>query len=105
MSTSSRLALVRASVRPVLVAALAALLAFTGLTVSVPSAMAETVSPRPATTWVVDAVDDAFGNRWESRDTGTSEVTVQVGDTVEWRFEWGTAAQEHDLTSVDTASG
>jgi hypothetical protein len=34
-------------------------------------------------TWVVDAVDDAQGSRWASGDSGTSQVTVRVGDTVE----------------------
>ena len=55
-------------------------------------------------TWVVDAVDDMYGNRWESVDTGTSEVTIEVGDTVEWQFDIGTAAIEHDLTSLDTGA-
>ncbi|WP_299054196.1 PKD domain-containing protein [uncultured Nocardioides sp.] len=59
-----------------------------------------------ATTWVVDAVDDQFGNRWltqgaaDDRDAATT--TIAVGDTVEWRFD--RAAQEHDLTSRDSAS-
>jgi PKD repeat protein len=52
-------------------------------------------------TWVVDAVDDADGNRFVSRETGTSELTVEVGDTVEWRFDTPLAAQAHDLTSLD----
>ncbi len=55
-------------------------------------------------TWVVDAVDDAWGSRWVSADTGTSEVTIEVGDTVEWQFDVGTAAIEHDLTSQNTSS-
>jgi PKD repeat protein len=50
-------------------------------------------------TWVVDAVDDAFGARWLSADTGTSLVTINVGDTVEWQFDQ--AATDHDLTSTD----
>ncbi len=49
-------------------------------------------------TWVVDAVDDTAGNRWESVDTGLSLVTIAVGDTVEWQFD--RAAQGHDLTSL-----
>ena len=53
-------------------------------------------------TWLVDAIDDFRGNRWESVDTRTSEVTIQAGDTVEWRFDF--AAQEHDLTSQDTGT-
>lgn len=48
-------------------------------------------------TWIVDAVDNATGNYWVSRDTGTSEVTVQVGDTVEWQF--GQATMAHDVSS------
>jgi PKD repeat protein len=55
-----------------------------------------------ARTWVVDAIDDFRGNRWESVDNRTSEVTIQTGDTVEWRFDF--AAQEHDLTSQDTGT-
>jgi PKD repeat protein len=53
-------------------------------------------------TWVVDAVDDGEGNRWESVDTGTSEVVITVGDTVEWQFD--RAAMAHDLVSEDTRS-
>ncbi|HSU01715.1 MAG TPA: PKD domain-containing protein, partial [Nocardioides sp.] len=52
-------------------------------------------------TWVVDAVDDASGNRWESVDTGTSVVTIAVGDTVEWHFD--RATQGHDLISLAPA--
>ena len=48
-------------------------------------------------TWVVDAIDDTSSNRWESVDTGTSTLTVAVGDTVEWQFD--RATQGHDLTS------
>ena len=47
---------------------------------------------------MVDAVDDATGNRWESVDTGTSVVTIRVGDTVEWQFD--RATQGHDLVSL-----
>lgn len=54
-------------------------------------------------TWVVDAVDDLHGSRWLAADTGTTEVTVQVGDTVEWQFDQ--AVVDHDLTSQDTRSG
>jgi PKD repeat protein len=49
---------------------------------------------------VVDAVDDEHGNRWVSADTGTSTVTVEVGDTVEWQFD--SAVIDHDLTSDDS---
>ncbi len=57
-----------------------------------------TASAQEGRTWVVDAVDDAASNRWESVDTGTSVVTIAVGDTVEWQFD--RATQGHDLTSV-----
>ena len=40
-------------------------------------------------TWVVDAVD-AGGSRWVSADNGTSEITVEVGDTVRWEFDQAT---------------
>jgi PKD repeat protein len=53
-------------------------------------------------TWVIDAVDDEAGNRWESVDTRTSTVTIAVGDTVEWQFD--RAGQGHDLTSKDYRS-
>ena len=33
-------------------------------------------------TWVVDAVDDTASNRWESVDTGTSVVTIAVGEHI-----------------------
>jgi PKD repeat protein len=49
-------------------------------------------------TWVVDAVDEPTSNRWDAVDTGTSVVTVAVGDTVEWQFD--RATQGHDLTSL-----
>lgn len=52
--------------------------------------------------WIVDAVDDGQGNRWESVDTGSSEVTISVGDTVEWQFD--RAATAHDLVSENTRS-
>ncbi|WP_211349328.1 PKD domain-containing protein [Nocardioides litoris] len=54
-------------------------------------------------TWIVDAVDETnpVSNKWVSEDTGTSEVTIQVGDTVEWQFD--RATMSHDLTSVDKA--
>ncbi|TYL49691.1 PKD domain-containing protein [Nocardioides sp. BGMRC 2183] len=55
-------------------------------------------------TWVVNAVDDEDGNRWESVDTDSSTVTIEVGDTVEWQFVWGIAGQAHDLTSQDTST-
>lgn len=40
-------------------------------------------------TWVVDAVD-AGGSRFVSADNGTSEITVEVGDTVRWEFDQAT---------------
>ena len=70
----------------------------------VPPAAASVAPTSAARTWVVDAVDDAYGNRWVSADTGTSTVTVAPGDTVEWQFDVGTAAIEHDLTSEDTGA-
>lgn len=54
-----------------------------------------------ARTWVVDAVDTATSNQWVSADTGTSTVTVAVGDTVEWQFD--RATMSHDLISLDAA--
>ncbi|WP_209020779.1 PKD domain-containing protein [Nocardioides sp. 1609] len=53
-------------------------------------------------TWVVDAVDSATNNQWVSADNGTSEVTIKVGDTVEWQFDRATMA--HDLTSQNTGA-
>ncbi|WP_205473684.1 PKD domain-containing protein, partial [Nocardioides sp. SYSU D00038] len=53
-------------------------------------------------TWVVDAIDDSLGSRWESVDTGTQVVTIEVGDTVEWQFD--RAEINHDLTSQDTST-
>ena len=49
-------------------------------------------------TWVVDAIDDVSSNRWESVDTGTTVVTINVGDTVEWQFDRATMG--HDLVSL-----
>ncbi|GAA1515013.1 PKD domain-containing protein [Nocardioides humi] len=60
----------------------------------------QAAEPAPRT-WVVDAVDDEAGNRWEA-ETGGNVITIRPGDTVEWRFE--RAGQEHDLTSEDTRS-
>ncbi|MBC2932519.1 PKD domain-containing protein [Nocardioides sp. zg-1228] len=96
----------RRALRAAVTTAVTAVLVLSGLV----AAGALPGSPAPAAgqaarTWVVDAVDDADGNSWRSRDTGTSRVTIAVGDTVEWRFEWPTARQEHDLTSVDTPAG
>ena len=56
---------------------------------------------RGSRTWVVDAVDDTSGNRWESVDTGTTVVTIAVGDTVEWQFDRATMG--HDLISLAPA--
>ena len=90
-------------VRVVLIAVLAAGLVLAGSGSALTATDGE--SPNAGRTWIVDAIDDAYGNRFESRDTGSSEVTIEVGDTVEWRFEWPTAVQEHDLTSADTPTG
>ncbi|MBM7513499.1 PKD repeat protein [Nocardioides cavernae] len=57
--------------------------------------------PAEGRTWVVDAVDSATNNQWVSEDNGTSTVTVEVGDTVEWQFDRATMG--HDLTSLDSA--
>lgn len=85
------------TVGAVLASALLALgaLAATAATAAPPAPDADT-----GLTWVVDAIDDGQGNRWESVDTGTSELTVTVGDTVEWQFDQ--AAIDHDLVSEDT---
>ncbi len=40
-------------------------------------------------TYVVDAVDNG-GSRFVSADNGTSEITVEVGDTVRWEFDQAT---------------
>ncbi|WP_246856052.1 PKD domain-containing protein [Nocardioides xinjiangensis] len=58
--------------------------------------------PAETRTWVVDAVDEARGNYWRSADTGTSTVTVEVGDTVEWQFDQATMG--HDLTSLNSGT-
>ena len=52
--------------------------------------------------FVVDAVDSARDNQWVAEQTGTSTVTIEVGDTVEWQFD--RAVMGHDVTSRDTAS-
>ena len=57
--------------------------------------------PAEGRTWVVDAVDSATDNQWVSADNGTSTVTIEVGDTVEWQFDQATMG--HDLTSLDSA--
>ncbi len=57
--------------------------------------------PAEGRTWVVDAVDSATNNQWVSADNGTSTVTIEVGDTVEWQFDRATMG--HDLTSLDSA--
>ena len=57
--------------------------------------------PAEGRTWVVDAVDSATNNQWVSADNGTSTVTIEVGDTVEWQFDQATMG--HDLTSLDSA--
>ncbi|MBA2955012.1 PKD domain-containing protein [Nocardioides sp. MAH-18] len=59
-------------------------------------------APDGGRTWVVDAVDDLYGARWVAADTGSSEVTIEAGDTVEWQFDQ--AVVDHDLTSQDSGS-
>ena len=79
-----------------------AVLAVLLLVASVLSGALATSSPTAAAaegrTWVVDAVDDVSSNRWESVDTGTTLVTIAVGDTVEWQFDRATMG--HDLISL-----
>jgi PKD repeat protein len=58
--------------------------------------------PAQGEVFVVDAVDSATDNQWVAESTGTSTVTVQVGDTVEWQFDRATMG--HDLTSLDNES-
>ncbi|MFB9315716.1 PKD domain-containing protein [Nocardioides plantarum] len=70
-------------------------------TASAGATVATAVIPAQARTWVVDAVDSATNNLWVSADTGTSTVTVSVGDTVEWQFDQATMS--HDLTSIDSS--
>lgn len=72
-----------------LVAALAGLVAASVL----PTGARAQTAPK---TYVVDAVD-AGGSRWVSADNGTSEITVEVGDTVRWEFDQATMG--HDVTS------
>ncbi|MDR7252210.1 PKD repeat protein [Nocardioides sp. BE266] len=65
-------------------------------------ASSPTAAATEGRTWVVDAVDSTSSNTWESVDTGTSVVTIAVGDTVEWQFD--RANQGHDLTSLAPSS-
>ena len=91
---------VRPRLRPRLRAGLAAVLLASMVSVGAVAATstAAPAAAEPARTWVVDAVDDASSNRWESVDTGTTVVTIRVGDTVEWQFD--RATQGHDLVSL-----
>ena len=72
-----------------LVAALAGLVAASVL----PTGAGAQTAPK---TYVVDAVDSG-GSRWVSADNGTSEITVEVGDTVRWEFDQ--AMMGHNVTS------
>lgn len=91
---------------PAWVGLLAAMLALIGLHVvvgtagaaEIPAGVAVAAEPQ---TWVVDAVDDAMGNRWVAQATGGSDLTIVAGDTVLWQAVVGTAGQGHDLTSTD----
>jgi PKD repeat protein len=86
---------VRPALRGVVATALLASLVSVGAVAATSTAAPVAEAPR---TWVVDAVDDATSNRWESVDTGTTVVTIRVGDTVEWQFD--RATQGHDLVSL-----
>ena len=72
-----------------LVAALAGLVAASVL----PTGAGAQTAPK---TYVVDAVNSG-GSRWVSADNGTSEITVEVGDTVRWEFDQATMG--HNVTS------
>ena len=93
---------VRARVRPHLRTTLALVLLAVTLTAGAVGALGVVATTSTAAeaprTWVVDAVDDTAGNRWDAVDTGTSVVTIRVGDTVEWQFD--RATQGHDLVSL-----
>lgn len=67
-----------------------------------PAQVAEADAAGPGRVWRVEAVDDDAGSWWVSADTGTSTVTIRVGDTVEWGFSY--AGFEHDLVSRDTGT-
>ncbi|MCF6376373.1 PKD domain-containing protein [Nocardioides KLBMP 9356] len=84
-------------------AALALALLAATLTVAAVAATSTATSSaaEPPRTWVVDAVDDSSGNRWDSVDTGGPVLTIRVGDTVEWQFDRATMG--HDLTSMAPA--
>ena len=66
------------------------------------AASSPTAAAAEGRTWVVDAVDSTSSNLWQSVDTGTSVVTINVGDTVEWQFD--RANQGHDLVSLAPTS-
>ncbi len=84
---------------PRVVVALLLLVASVSTGVLVPASVASApASAEEGRTWVVDAVDDTSSNRWDSVDTGTTVVTIRVGDTVEWQFD--RATQGHDLISL-----
>ncbi|QDH10988.1 PKD domain-containing protein [Nocardioides dongxiaopingii] len=85
---------------------LVALVVAAGLTSAVASQAVAEQAPAGAAaaprTWVVDAIDDGRGNRWEAVGTGTSQARIVVGDTVEWQFDRATIS--HDLTSENTGA-
>ena len=94
--------------RPYVVAALLVVVGALVLGVlHVPDRAAAAQDPVPAVadsrTWLVDAIDDFRGNRWESVDTRTSQVTIQTGDTVEWRFDFAAfGSKSSDPRSTST---
>ncbi|GAA5145596.1 hypothetical protein GCM10023340_15180 [Nocardioides marinquilinus] len=63
--------------------------------------MTQPSDPEPGV-WVVDAVDGST-SQWVAEATGTSSVTIPVGDTVEWQFDQATMS--HDLTSTEPTGG
>ena len=83
-----------------LVASLAALAVLGGGATATTVETAAGAAPAAAggRTWVVDAYDGISENVWQSVDTGTGDLTIAVGDTVEWQFD--RATQGHDLVSI-----
>ena len=55
--------------------------------------------------FVVDAVDDRHRHQWVAEQTGTSTVTVEVGDTVEWQFDRRPDDARPDVARTRRATG